>query len=154
MRIDNNKKVILIVILILLALTVTSCGSDVDDSMDKYFKLKDDFTTFANKVYNPSKEADLIIGVNTLKPYITERLHEELQRDLGQYTPESKYRMTELNVTYIRKENSLNNKFNKMNISFRLEDDERSQLQAIEFVENNEGIFDRYHMFYGITEVK
>lgn len=148
------NKIIYVFIMITLLLGLTGCGSTDNKEMENYFKLKDDFMYFTNNVYNPTKSSDMAMGLSKIRDYVTPQLFEELANDLGEYKEEVKAHIEDLNVSYIRKENSLNSKNNKINITFRLVSGDKSQLYALEFIEDNQNKLSRYNIYTGIIEVK
>ena len=151
--IRNNKILLVIIILITLVILGTSCKKeDTSKEAMEYFKLKEAVGNFVLNVYNPSSQSDMADGLQAIKKYATKELYEELQNDMGEYRTDVTTSLSDLNISYIKKENSLNNLFDKIIVTFRLIDGNRSQVLAIEFIQNDKGLLDRYNIYEGLLE--
>lgn len=146
----RNKLLALLIIVITFSLI--GCSKDNNKSdIDEYFKLKEDFSYFITKVYDASSNLDIANGKEAIRGYLTESAYKTLESELGEYNDVDS-EITDLVVSYIKKENSTNNLFDKVNVTFRIINGNRSQLHAIEFIKDNSGLFNRYNIFKGIIE--
>lgn len=136
--------------MVLIMLITVGC-IDKDEKINEYFKMKEDFNLFIVRVYGARNEADIINGKQAIKEYLTEQLYEEIKVDLGEFK-EVDSTISNLSVAYINKENSTNNRHDKLNITFRVISGDRSKMMAIEFIKDESGLFSRYNVFEGIVE--
>jgi len=143
-------KVLALIMIIVISLTGCS-GVSNTKHIDEYFKLKEDFGYFVIKVYDANNNSDIAQGKLAIKDYLTDAAYETLEKEIGEYQ-EVNSSISDLVVSYIRKENSTNNLFDKVNVTFRLINGNRSQLHAIEFIKDKSGLFNRYNVYKGIIE--
>ena len=129
-------------------------GEEKIHDAKSYNELRNSFNTFVIKTYTPRNQSEMVEGLNSIKQYVTAELFERLSNDIGEYKENIDSYITDLDVSYIKKENSTNNLFNKLNVSFRVINGNRSQVYAIEFIENSQQIYDDYNIFKGIVETR
>lgn len=129
-------------------------GEEKIHDAKSYNELRNSFNTFVIKTYTPRNQSEMVEGLNSIKQYVTAELFERLSNDIGEYKENIDSYITDLDVSYIKKENSTNNLFNKLNVSFRVINGDRSQVYAIEFIENSQQIYDDYNIFKGIVETR
>ena len=145
-----RKRLALLALIALIVLTGCS-ENNLEKQIDKFYKLKSDMEVFAIKVFIPSKEADMVQGINQIREYCTEDLLKELEEDLGAFTLVDTT-ISELEVDFINKENTTERVHNKLIITFRVEETNRSQKVFIEFIEGNNGKYNRYYIHRGVME--
>lgn len=145
-------KIKVLALIMILAISLNGCSSvNNTKHIDEYFKLKEDFGYFVIKVYDANNNSDIVQGKSAIKDYLTDAAYEALEKEIGEYQ-EVNSSISDLVVSYIRKENATNSLFDKVNVSFRLINEDRSQLYAIEFIKDNSGLFNRYNVYKGIIE--
>ena len=146
------SKLKLMLLALLMAANLAGCGSIMEGRcVDDYFKLKEDFSYFIVKVYDANNQLDIADGKERIKKYLTESAYETLEKEIGEYK-EVDSSVTDLVVSYIKKENSTVNKFDKVNVTFRIINGDRSQMQAMEFIKDESGLYNRYNIYKGIIE--
>ena len=155
------KRIMTIIIICLIAINLIGCTGETKDgkqlkvnaeSVDGYFKLIEDMQLLVNKIYLPRSQYDIDEGKQIIIRHSTSELWDELSKEIGEYNPEVKANISDLSVSYISKENTDTNLHDKVNVTFRLINQDRSQMHALEFWIDDQGKFNRYNLYQGIIE--
>lgn len=152
------------ILIICIALLIVGCSAEEEEiTLEDFKKLKEEvtldcgltvleleslMTRFAYNVYNPQKEDDIKKGIELIKGITTELEFNELLDIAGEYDPDIKNTVTNIEVKHSTKENNSDG-MERVFIEVTYELEGYKQNTALEFVFNHNNKIARHYIWYG-----